>query len=228
MEAPPRCSIELEGLYRDQGDELRTGLNSTNQHLGSGVFLEKDTPFIDNDGKVGDPRTITRSDIRIATRDALDLLNSTKLVVVAGQPGIGKTRGGLTYAHQELLWRGEAVLRVGYKERTVYAFLPNEEGVYEVWEASAEDWHRSRIARREDAYALIDPPEEESKVAYTHAAKCKVIKFASNDAKKHYNNIEKDGKLMLLSIPTLDEMLAMAPVLFTTKSSGRITSCSST
>ena len=213
-------SIELEGLYRDQGDTFPIGQESSNgavEHLGSGVFVEKDTPVIDNDGEVGDPRTITRRDIRTATRRALDLVDSEMLVVVTGQPGIGKTRGGLTYAHQELLWRGEAVLRVGYKEGTVYAFLPNEDGVYEVWRTNANKWANSEIAALSDAYALIDPPEEESKVGYTHAAICNVIKFASNDAKKHYNKIEKDGELMLVSMPTLDEMLAMTPVLFTFK-----------
>ena len=211
-------SIELEGLYRDQGDTFPIGQESSNgavEHLGSGVFVEKDTPVIDNDGEVGDPWTITRRDIR--TGEALDLLNSTTLVVVTGQPGIGKTRGGLTYAHQELLWRGEAVLRVGYKDNSVYAFLPNEDGVYEVWESRASIWSMSDIAALSDAYALIDPPERGFN-GYTHASRCKVIKFAPNDAPDlHYRNIEKDGELMLVSMPTLDEMLAMIPVLFTDK-----------
>ncbi|MEM8715015.1 MAG: hypothetical protein AAGE92_04455, partial [Cyanobacteria bacterium P01_G01_bin.4] len=89
----------------------------------------------------------------------------------------------------------------------------------------------SDIAALYDAYALIDPPERSVR-GYSHAARCKVIKFAPNDAKKHYHNIgrniRKDGKLMLLSMPTLDEMLAMAPVLFTGKTAFRGQECADT
>jgi hypothetical protein len=132
-------SLELEQLYLDEGDALPVGHTSANEaveHLGAGVFLEKDTLAIDPDSKSDDPRTITRSELREVTREALHLVEhdveAKGLVLVAGHPGTGKTRGGLTYTLQQLLWRGEAVLRVGYKDGRVYAFLPNEKGVYEV------------------------------------------------------------------------------------------------
>ena len=115
-------------------------------------------------------------------------------VTVIGQPGIGKTRGGLNYALGELLWRGEAVLRVGHKDGKAYLFLPDENGEHRVWVTTAEDWNRSRVAADKRAYALIDSPEIGP---YTDRAACHVIKFASNNAKNHYHDFHKDGHVLL-------------------------------
>jgi len=81
-----------------------------------------------------------------------------------------------------------------------------------VWKAPADDWRRSTIAGSDNAFALIDPPEKED---YKRAAPCRVVMLVSNNAKDHYKNILKDGELLLTSMPTEPEMLAMTPVLFT-------------
>jgi hypothetical protein len=94
-------------------------------------------------------------------------------VTVVGQAGIGKTRGGLAYTLQELLWRGEAVMRVGYKDEVTYLFLPGKDGVYKVWRTASSEWSRSRLAADKRTYALIDPPERDE---YNDSARCHVIK----------------------------------------------------
>jgi hypothetical protein len=67
------------------------------------------------------------------------------LFIGTGHPGIGKTRGALAYTLQELLWRGEAVIRVGYKDNNcAYLFLPgmddtdDSSGTYSVWRDTAK------------------------------------------------------------------------------------------
>jgi len=206
-------SNELELLYAAQGDALPVGEESKNgafEHLGAGVFLEKDTPGIDPDSRDDDidpdsrdddARTITRAELRTVTREALESFEPARnrrkiasFVVVAGHPGTGKTRGGLTYALQELLWRGEAVLRVGYKDGHAYAFLPNKNGVYEMWRAAVGAWERPEIADHLGAFSLVDPPERGT---YVDAAPCNVLKFVSNNAGLHYRNVLNDGVLVL-------------------------------
>lgn len=67
-----------------------------------------------------------------------DQLKKITRVAVIGHPGIGKTRGSLTYTLQILLSRDEAVLRVRYNQILVCAFLSNEKGRYEVRRSTAE------------------------------------------------------------------------------------------
>jgi hypothetical protein len=137
--------------------------------------------------------------------------NSKPKVVVVGQPGIGKTRGGLAYTLQELLAQGEAVMRVGYKTNEVHLFLPQGDGKrYTAWQCPASQWSESDIVRESDLYVLIDPPEEGS---YTDRAPCFVIKYASNNV-KHYHNLHKDGTLLITATPTEEELLAMLPELW--------------
>ena len=214
-------SLELEEEYKSSGNYFDVGAESSNGavvHLGAGVFLEKDTPGIDDDSRrKQNSATITRVDLRAVANDALEQFKEpteARNVAVVGYPGTGKTRGGLTYALQTLLWRGETVLRIGYKEKRVYAFLPNENGAYEVWSTDILFWDISDIAASGTAYALVDPAEGEP---YTSIAPCKTLKFASNNAKKHYENFDKFGKLLIAAMPTVNEMLAMTPVLWNEK-----------
>ena len=150
-------SLELEQKYvngmLNVGDVSKNGAV---KHLGSGVFLEKDTPAVDDDSDFSNPVTITRSDLRDVAQRVVREVEARRNVAVIGHPGTGKTRGGLTYALQILLSRGEAVLRVGYKEELVYAFLPNDYCIYEVWRCKAESWTLSLVADETTAYALLD------------------------------------------------------------------------
>ena len=59
---------------------------------------------------------------------AVQTLKSKGKVVVVGQPGIGKTRGGLPYILQELLSQGKAVIVVAFQTDALYLFLPQKEG----------------------------------------------------------------------------------------------------
>ena len=208
-------SLELDAL----GDSVQVGQKSSNgivEHVGEGVYVEENTIAIDPNSKISLP-TITRLDQRETARLALDTVdnpNNPPKVTVVGQAGIGKTRGGLTYTLQQLLWRGEAVIRVGYKDEKAFLFLPDEDGVYKVWRTKASAWSDSELAADARTYALIDPPEAKD-VVYKDSASCHVIKWASNNAAKHYHNWEKDGMLLLTAIPSEAEVLAMIPFLWT-------------
>ena len=207
-------SLELEAL----GGNLQVGQKSTNglvEHVGEGVYVEQSTIPVDHDSE-GSPRTITRPDQRETARLALCRVNevgpgSRRKVTVVGQAGIGKTRGGLAYTLQELLWRGEAVLRVGYKNKQALLFLPGQHGAYKVWEADSSVWSSSRLAANAQVYALIDPPE---KGEYKDSANSRVVKWASNNSKMHYHNWAKDGKLLLTAMPSEAQVLAMVPTLW--------------
>jgi len=221
-------SLELDQLEKEankSGGSLRPGKMSSNgaiEHLGEGVQLGRTdatkVPPIDPDS-MRTPHTITRRDQRATVWLAIETVanprNFSKVTVI-GQPGIGKTRGGLTYALGELLWRGEAVLRVGYKDGKAYLFLPDENGEYRVWVTTAEDWNRSRVAADKRAYALIDPPEK-ADGGYADAPACHVIKYASNDEEKHYKNYYKDGYLLVSALPTKKEGIVMVPILWNAK-----------
>jgi hypothetical protein len=135
-------------------------------------------------------------------------------VTCVGQAGTGKTRGGLAYTLQELLWRGDAVMRVGYKDRMVFLFLPDEHGVYKVWSTKSSVWSLSRLVDDKRTYALIDPPESGE---YIDSARCHVIKWASNNAEKHYLNLYKDGSLLFSAMLSDAEVLAMIPILWDDK-----------
>ena len=213
-------SLELEELDA-RGANLPPGAMSSNgaiEHIGEGVQVGRtDRTKVDKQidpDSLRTPHTITRVDQRATARLAVktvdDPINFPRVTVI-GQPGIGKTRGGLTYVLEELLWRGEAVLRVGHKDAKAYLFLPDENGKYRVWRTSADDWNRSEVAADRGAYALIDPPEIG---VYADAAACHVIKFASNNAKKHYENYSKYGHMLVSALATIAEVLVMVPILW--------------
>ena len=131
---------------------------------------------------------------------------------------MGKTRGGLAYTLQELLSRGEAVVRVGYKTNQAHLFLPGKEcGEYSVWQGKAADWSRSLVVAQPDLFVLIDPPESGD---CNDSAPCLVIKYASNN-QKHYHNLHKDGALLVTGAPTEDELVAMMPELWGAESAFR-------
>ena len=186
-------------------------------HLGDGVIVQRNTHSIDADSKL-DPKTITRHEQRHMARlviEAVQDSSSKRSVFVVGHPGIGKTRGGLAYTLQELLSRGEAVMRVGYKTNKAHLFLPRKNGDgYTVWLGKAEAWSSSRLVDESNLFVLIDPPE---RGIYTDTAGCFVIKYTSNND-KHYHNLNKDGKLLVTAMPSESELLAMTKELWSDKS----------
>jgi hypothetical protein len=108
----------------------------------------------------------------------------------------------------------EAVMRVGYKDEMVFLFLPDEDGVYKVWRTGSSTWSDSELAKDARTYVLIDPPEAAGAV-YKDSPRCHVIKYASNNAAKHYKNWEKDGMLLVTAMPSEAEVLVMTPILWT-------------
>lgn len=58
---------------------------------------------------------------------------------------------------------------------------------------------------------LIDPPDSRH---YDRGAKCRVNEFAPNNEERHLKNAEKDGTVLVMGMPRLDEILRMAPVLW--------------
>jgi hypothetical protein len=225
-----RCSLVLEDEYSNNS-ELAVGrtipstnnINSNVRHLGMGVFVQSNTLGIDSDSELY-PQTITTSEIRYFSRLCLEASTSTKLVLGTGHPGIGKTRGALAYTLQELLCRGEAVMRVGYKDESVYLFLPftgpNGTNTYRVWCGVAESWYISLFASQKMVFALIDPPEDPH---YKRAAKCRVIEYCPNNEERHLKNAYKDGHVIVMGVPSLNEMLCMTSILWSDKS--RIRTC---
>lgn len=139
-----KCSHELEQypwmdlptgfIQRCEGSEV--------EHAGQGVFIQNNQHGIDPDSRL-DQRTITTVETRTFSSLCLETTmdpRNTPLVLGTGQPQIGKSRGPLAFTLQELLWRGEAVMRVGYKDNVVCLFLPQPNGQYEVWKSKADLW----------------------------------------------------------------------------------------
>ena len=89
--------------------------------------------------------------------EAVRVLENKRKVCVIGQPGIGKTRGGLAYTLQLLLARGEGVLRVSYKTQQAHLFLRRATGDgYAVWQCAASLWSQSVLVSDTELFVLID------------------------------------------------------------------------
>jgi hypothetical protein len=154
-----RCSLALEEQYNNSNRELPVDATVTAasnsscnvRHLGVGVFVQSNTLGIDADSRLH-PQTNTTPEIRYFAKLCIEtVVSQTSLVLGTGQPGIGKTRGVLAYTLQELLHRGEAVMRVGYKQDCLYLFLPftdlngtiTESGVVLPQIGAGQTWHMS-------------------------------------------------------------------------------------
>eukprot|EP00591_Stephanopyxis_turris_P003074 CAMPEP_0195506668 /NCGR_PEP_ID=MMETSP0794_2-20130614/242_1 /TAXON_ID=515487 /ORGANISM="Stephanopyxis turris, Strain CCMP 815" /LENGTH=701 /DNA_ID=CAMNT_0040633063 /DNA_START=113 /DNA_END=2215 /DNA_ORIENTATION=+ len=212
---------ELEKLEEELGGELAPGTWSSCgnvEHLGAGVFHAPNTPPIDTDSSQGMSSTLTRRETRWMARATTDALSVKRRVVVTGQPGSGKTRGGATATIQELLALDtKSVLRVGYKEDRVYKFeLDDDTGQYTTWKFTGpiDSWTSTPEAQDDigDTVAVVDPPESG---AYRWMAPCRCAKLVSNNEKKHFHNVYKDGELLVTQMPTVEETLAAISALWT-------------
>ena len=92
--------------------------------------------------------------------------------------------------------------------------MPDANGNYCVWRTDADLWTRSELSKNQRSFALIDPPENG---LYSRAADCRVQLIASNNEERHIKNAEKDGVVLLMKVPTIDEILSMREILWTDK-----------
>ncbi|PXF44624.1 hypothetical protein BWQ96_05619 [Gracilariopsis chorda] len=166
---------------------------------------------LDRGSERGLPVVITREESRSCVHHALDALQNEFSVAVTGQSSLGKTRGSMMYAMQTLLYRKSAVLYIGYKSEKMMLFLPREDGTYRVWRGNTFDSSRSLFKQDQSLVAVIDPPEEGM---YSSKGMCRVLKFVSNNAEKNFRNWEKDRILLVTSMPTDRELMAMTQVLW--------------
>jgi hypothetical protein len=220
-----QCSLTLDQMALgeeelDIGEKISVTCSDGNhhtrtvKHLGQGVYVQNNTLGVDIDS-TKNSTTITTIEMRkFAIMSLGPLLLEKGLVVGTGQPRIGKTRGIMAYTLQELLWRGEAVMRVGYKDSISYLFLPQSDRSYKVWEANAQGWNQSRLVKKSTMFVLLDPPESPN---YERAARCLRIEYCSNNEERHTKNVYKDGALRITNMPCLDEILCMATVLWDDK-----------
>ncbi|KAJ8605740.1 hypothetical protein CTAYLR_007641, partial [Chrysophaeum taylorii] len=208
--------IELHGMCCALEENFDAEIGGKVQHAGYGVLVQKPSIAIDYDSvKSKINAVITRKEQRSVARHAIDATESSKDVIVVGDPGIGKTRGSMFFAMQELLAQNKTVMRVGFKDEEIILFQPSAQGKYEVWTRGRADiWHGALAARDPEAFVLIDPPE---KRPYQDTSKCRTIKFASNNANEHYPNADKDKIVLVTAPPTKDELRAMVPTLWTAK-----------
>ncbi|KAJ8613161.1 hypothetical protein CTAYLR_007532, partial [Chrysophaeum taylorii] len=181
--------IELHGMCCALEENFDAEIGGEVQHAGYGVLVQKPSIAIDYDSvKSKINAVITRKEQRSVARHAIDATESSKDVIVVGDPGIGKTRGSMFFAMQELLAKNKTVMRVGFKESKIILFKPGAQGKYEVWVRSdASTWLGTDVANDPEAFVLIDPPE---KRPYPDMAECRTIKFASNNAEQHYPNAQ--------------------------------------
>ena len=110
-----------------------------------------------------------------------------------------------------LLHRNAAVLYVGYKSDEMLLFLPGDDDKYRDWRTRAIKFRDTNLALDPRIVAVIDPPE---KGMYSSMGKCRVLKFVSNNAEKHFRNWEKDGILLVTSMPSTEEVVAMTSVVW--------------
>lgn len=105
-----------------------------------------------------------------------------------------------------------AVLYVGYKSKEMLLFLPQENKNYHLWKTSINMYKSTRFSFDKRVVAVIDPPGEEKNNFSMDA--CRVLKFVVNDAPIHFRNWWENGILLVTSIPSTKEVLAMTHVLW--------------
>lgn len=117
----------------------------------------------------------------------------------------------MIYAIQVLLHQGSSALYVGYKVKRMLLFICREDGTYRVWKVKAANFDYSLLSDDERVVAVIDPPE---RGRYVSEGGCRSLIVAFNDWEKHLKNFSKDGIVLVTSMCTKQEVLAMVPVLY--------------
>lgn len=115
------------------------------------------------------------------------------------------------YAIQNLLYRKSAVLYVRHKSRDMVLSSPREDGIYRVWRTRALQFDATRLQDDRRVVAVIDSP---GKGPYSSMGSCRILKCVSNNAEKQFRNWENDGILLVTSMPTDKEVLAMTQFLW--------------
>lgn len=72
-------------------------------------------------------------------------------------------------------------------------WIPREDGSYQSWSASSDEYTSSRLAQDKRVVTVIDPPD---RGLYSADAECQIISYASND-RSHFLNWDKDGVLLV-------------------------------
>jgi hypothetical protein len=118
-------------------------------------------------------------------------VRSRKSAIITGNPGIGKSRS-MNYFLKLLLEKQKTVVYEVRKERTVYAFIPQEKGEYTVWRCSLP-WNPNScpILDNSDNYYLIDPSTAEQIVEVAS----NTVLVASDLNEKIYKEVAKGGSL---------------------------------
>lgn len=155
--------------------------------------------------------TIVRKESRSVVDHALQALQYQSKVCVTGHPGIGKTQGAMMYAIKSLFSEEATVLYVSYNSKQMVLCLPGEDGKYQTWTASPDDFSKSELSRDKRVVAVIDPPEKGS---YISDVGCRVLVFTSNNLPLHVPGWKKDGVLLVTSMPTTEEVHVMTPILW--------------
>ena len=173
-----------------------------------GASMEEDA-----DSNRSGPDIILRLTGLPVAKRALDRVRTGGSAFVVGQPGIGKTRGLLSYALMELLADGAAVVRLNYKRNEALLFYPDEKGTYEVWCTSLQQWELSKMHNDKRLVCLVDPPEKSGNPFTGFSS---AITFCSNNI-RHYRNEDKDNLVVFVPLPTEKEVIAMTPILWSEK-----------
>ena len=193
------------------------------QHLGKDVFALRPDPLHkfsfedDADLSQSGQIIIVRTRAIGVTKRALAELETGRRTYVVGQPGIGKTRGGLSYALMELLADGAVVARLNCKSGIALLFvpIPDDNGLtvsYRIWQTEINLWDSSALRLDPRMICLVDPPEVGSKLPADLGIASSIIYCSNNKA--HYPNAYKDHNVFYYPLPSEDEVVAMTPILW--------------
>lgn len=72
-------------------------------------------------------------------------------------------------------------------------------------------FRESTLIQKQCVIAVIHPPKDGT---YLSIGMCQVLNFMSKNAENHFRNWEKDGILLVKSMPTEKEIIAMSTVLW--------------
>lgn len=117
----------------------------------------------------------------------------------------------MTYAIEVLIHRWAVLVHIDSKSGKMLLLLSEEDGTYWIWSAGYFDHERTRLKHDNRVVPIIDPPEDRH---YFSHGECRIFKFVSYNAKIHFRNWTKYGVLLVTSIRSEREVVAMTKVLW--------------